>query len=220
MASPKGANVTNTREAFNRIYRSGGWPGGKDDGTASGHGSTLKNTTEARSFLAEVIRDFGVRSIFDAPCGDYHWMQVLREEVSFDYFGGDIADVIIQGLNEKYANNRTIFTYHDITTHPFMQADLWLCRDCLFHLPTALALAALQNFKRSRVPYAVITTHELDQNRELPAAGNFRPVDLTIAPFNLPRPILSCREADDGRAPRYLGFWTRDQVLAAKFRVD
>ena len=51
------------------------------------------------------------------------------------------------------------FLAFDIAADVFPDADLWFCRDCLFHLPTPAALAALRGFARSRIGFVMTTTH-------------------------------------------------------------
>src|SRR5579859_3324001 len=66
-----------TRSAvFTAIYRLNYWNEGKPAETSiSGPGSNLDATTRARDALLQVIAEFGVRSLLDAPCGDLFWMR-------------------------------------------------------------------------------------------------------------------------------------------------
>ncbi len=100
----------------------------------SGPGSTLAYTQNLRPELARFVRESGVNSLFDAPCGDFHWMAEVEFPLNFDYFGGDVAPSLIDDLRVKQARPGRRFAVFDIVHDPFPPADLWLCRDCLFHL--------------------------------------------------------------------------------------
>ena len=61
--------------------------------SVSGDGSTLAYTHNLRHELAKFLRSFRVVSMFDAPCGDFNWMQAVDFPTGFAYLGGDIAAV-------------------------------------------------------------------------------------------------------------------------------
>jgi hypothetical protein len=50
-----------------------------------------------------------------------------------EYMGGDIVEKLIQQNQSKYGDPHTRFITIDIVKDLLPQADLWLCRDCLFH---------------------------------------------------------------------------------------
>ncbi len=60
------------RAAFRRIYTRNAW-GSK--GSVSGSGSESEFTASLRVTLPDLLRELGVRSVLDAPCGDFNWMQ-------------------------------------------------------------------------------------------------------------------------------------------------
>src|SRR5262249_3554443 len=75
--------------------------GGKGE-TVSGPGSTLEYTKQYRVDLIALIREFGFRSFFDAPCGDFNWMShVVSELTTIDYTGGDIVKGLVERNREK-----------------------------------------------------------------------------------------------------------------------
>ncbi len=184
----------------------------------SGDGSTLGYTHNLRHELAKFLAKFRVVSMFDAPCGDFNWMKAVEFPQGFQYAGGDIVPTLIDGLRERYAAPERRFVTFDVAADAFPDADMWFCRDCLFHLPNAAALAALRGFARSRIGFAMITTHlnvtDFDNADIKP--GGFRLIDLHKPPYNLPRDVLY-------RIPDYvfpypqreLCVWSRAQVAAA-----
>src|SRR5436305_7218060 len=64
-----------SREKFEAIYRERIWadaaPTVFSSSSGSGHGSTEQSTRVLRTELSCFIREEGVSSLFDAPCGDY-----------------------------------------------------------------------------------------------------------------------------------------------------
>jgi SAM-dependent methyltransferase len=184
----------------------------------SGDGSTLAYTYNLRRELSKFIRAFRVTSMFDAPCGDFNWMQAVDFPPGFDYLGGDIVASLIEKNRARHGREGRRFVRFDISADPFPDADLWFCRDCLFHLPNASVLAALEGFARSRIGFMMATTH-LNvtgfDNTDI-APGGFRLIDLHKPPYRLPREVFY-------RIPDYvfpypqreLAVWSRAQVRAA-----
>jgi hypothetical protein len=200
---------------FKRIVDVNHW--GNDE-SLSGDGSTLGYTYNLRHELARYVAASGIKSMFDAPCGDYNWMRAVEFPAAFSYIGGDIVLSLIEANRSRYEGDGRHFRAFDITVDPFPDVDLWFCRDCLFHLPTEAILAALRNFCRSRCRYLMTTTHlnvTNFKNCDI-EAGGFRLLDLYIAPYRLPREVLY-------RIPDYvfpypqreLCVWSRGQVSAA-----
>jgi hypothetical protein len=57
------------------IYLNNSWA---DAESVSGRGSTMARTALIRSELPSLLASVGAQSLFDAPCGDFNWMQRLR----------------------------------------------------------------------------------------------------------------------------------------------
>jgi len=62
-------------QVFDRIIAENRW---RDPDSASGTGSNLKQTETLRRELPATLSRLGVRTLLDAPCGDFHWMQHLE----------------------------------------------------------------------------------------------------------------------------------------------
>lgn len=60
---------------FTAIYRTNRW--GSEE-TRSGTGSERARTRRVAAELGRLIRDLGIRSVLDIPCGDFNWMQDVR----------------------------------------------------------------------------------------------------------------------------------------------
>ena len=173
-------------------------------------------TRVVRAELPGLIESLGVETLLDAPCGDYYWMRSLNLKLK-RYVGADIVPALVRANQENYASDIVLFRNLDITRDELPPSDLILCRDCLVHLPLQAALDALHNFKRSGSRYLLTTTYPnlLNTNKQLIITGNWRPIDLTLAPFSLPAPTLiineQCTEADDFKE-KSLGLWDLSQL--------
>jgi hypothetical protein len=203
------------KDVFEGIMALNRWNGGE---SVSGPGSTLSYTVNLRSELERFVREFGIARLFDAPCGDFHWMKQVPFPDGLHYLGGDVAPSLIARLNKDFESPRRRFVEFDIVEDRFPEADLWFCRDCLFHLSEANVLKALSNFCRSKIRFAMITTHLNTTgfaNSDIPD-GEFRLIDLFAPPYNLPREI-EFRIADYifPFPQRELCVWTRDAIAAA-----
>ncbi len=201
------------RAAFTQIFEENVW--GSTE-SKSGVGSELAATARYRQGLKQVIAQYEIRSLFDAPCGDLRWMPELLRELTLDYQGGDISEAVVNAARARAPLlNLGLF---DITRDEFPAVDVWHCRDCLFHLPFAAIHAAFDNVARSRVRYVLLTTHRarwLHQNLDLNGIG-FRMLDLERAPFHLPRPLVYIPDYRMGREfPRYVGLWPREAIARA-----
>lgn len=182
-------------------------PGINRERSISGFGSTLDATCLIRPALERFLGDLQIRTIFDAPCGDYNWMR----HVAFagTYIGGDIVRSVVASLNEEFRGSPQ-FVNFDITKDQFPEADAWLCRACMQHLSDAEIIQALDNFRRSRVKIALLSNSRLASNYDIKSGGS-RMVDLTKAPFDLPRPRWTLPDNPCGES-RHVGVWYREDL--------
>lgn len=217
-AFPSWANAGGADRAaiFDRIYRTNFW-GSRE--SRSGLGSEAGFTAAYRDRLRACLADLGARRVFDAPCGDLNWIAGLARDPGIDYLGGDISESLVADLRERYPDLAT--RVFDICTDPFPTADVWHCRDCLFHLPFADIRKALDNFARSAIPWAVLTTHRALLHRNLDVtAGGFRYLDLERAPIALPPAERYLKDYRVGRDfPRFVGLWRRETIAGALDRT-
>ena len=199
-------------QIFTTIYKYKLW--GSEE-SISGPGSSLKYTENLRRELPKIIKDYSIKSIFDAPCGDFYWMKHVLRDVEVDYVGGDIVRPLVSSLNAKNKNDRTSFIHVDIIKDEYPDADLMICRDCLPHLSFQEAKQVLQNFMASDIQFLLTTTHphiEGPANVDI-AAGGFRLIDLFSSPYCFPASPLA--RFDDWIPPhpkRQMCLWNREQV--------
>ena len=206
-AVPPLPDAAASRSKFDEIATGNLWGSSE---SLSGAGSEVARTAQYRELLVRLVRDRGFRSMFDAPCGDLNWMHLARDKMDVEYIGGDISPALIAMNRERFPDLK--FIEFDITRDPFPAADVWHCRDCLFHRSYRDVGLALRNFARSDIPYALITNHRgLIRNVDI-ETGGWRYIDLRRAPFNLPPPEAMLDDYAAGDLPRYVGLWTREQI--------
>ena len=206
------AGSADPKAAFTTIYRMNFW-GSRE--SVSGNGSTLASTEVFRAEFAALLGALGIRSILDAPCGDFNWMRLVPLPPGTRYTGADIVDEIIAQCRARHAGPEREFVVLDLIRDDHPPADLWLCRDALIHLSNADIFRALDRFVRSGTQYCLITTQpDVARNRDIPT-GLMRPVNLLAPPFALPPPRRALADRPAGEKPRLLGLWTREEVAAA-----
>jgi SAM-dependent methyltransferase len=197
-----------TQAIFTRIYRKNSWGNAE---SVSGDGSDLNQTLVVRRELPALLAEFEITSILDVPCGDYHWMKEVDIGLR-SYVGGDIVPELIEANQCKYGSATRRFAVLDITLAELPRMDAILCRDCLVHLPLDSAVDALGNCVRSGARYLLTTTYPglVKRNKQLFITGNWRPLDLRLPPFSLPKPIRlineECTEKCDYKE-KSLGLW-------------
>lgn len=196
---------------FTQIYQTNLWSG-KD--SLSGQGSGADQTAEISARLPALLRKYRVRTLLDLPCGDFNWMNRLDLDLDM-YIGGDIVEEVIEKNQLSFANDRRRFLCLDITSQTLPAAGLVFCRDCLVHLSYEDIFKALANIEQSGIPYLLTTTFTRFNNNHDIVTGDWRPLNLRHAPFNLPAPLEiideKCSEGNGAFSDKSLGLWkTRD----------
>lgn len=210
-----------SKEIFEYHYKHRSWMDGSNLESVSGPGSTIEYTRSFRRDLEKVIQKYEFESLFDAPCGDFNWMSLVIKGLSISYIGGDIVEDLININRNKFRNRNIEFIVFDITSDGFPKADLWLCRDCLFHLSYQNIFRALRMFMVSEVNYCLITTQLNENINEDIIDGEFRRLNLMLSPFSFPQPRALLRDFPDGHDERYVGLWSKcDLRVAAKSWPD
>lgn len=180
------------RDIFTTVYEQNEW--GSEE-SRSGAGSTRERGSHFRAELLEILSHFGIRSIVDAPCGDFNWMRDVV--VEHDYTGVDIVDELIVTNRERHGAANRRFLCGDLTRDSLPKADLILCRDCLVHFSYADIRAAIANFQRSGSKYLLTTTFTKAVNIDI-RTGGWRPLNLQAEPFAFPEPVAVIDEIPAG----------------------
>ena len=206
----RGGHTFDLPDTFRLIYETNHWGAAQK----SGAGAALEQTQTLLDGLAALIRELRVSTILDVPCGDLAWIRHLNV-AGLSYVGGDIVPEVIATNRAQFAGSRT-FRVLDLTRDELPAADLLLCRDCLVHLSYADARAALANVSRSAITYFLSTTFpDCAENEEI-VTGDWRTINLELAPFSLPTPMRliceKCSEGDGRFSDKSLGLWRVDQL--------
>ena len=198
--------IKSPEKIFSDAFRTNKWG---DAESISGPGSNLNATEAIRKAIPELIEDLGVHSVLDIPCGDFNWM--IRLDLEVDYTGADIVDEIIQENLRRYFRPNRSFIKLDILKDSLPKADLLLCRDCLVHFSFAHIFQSLRHIMSSGCKYLLTTTFINRKNNIDIPTGTWRPINLQLSPFNLPRPMRLIDErymGDEGTyADKHLGLW-------------
>jgi len=198
-------------EIFTEIYRTKKW-GGLD--SFSGPGASLAQTAVIREQLPRLVKELGVRTLLDIPCGDLYWMKEVKLELDL-YIGADIVGELIAANIQTFsgaADRHREFLKLDMTNDALPQVDLILCRDGLVHLPFNEIFRAVEKIKSSHSKYLLMTTF-IGAAREavdIPT-GRWRPLNFQRPPFNFPEALKiiveGCTENDGLYPDKSLALW-------------
>lgn len=195
---------TATEQIFTNIYTENIW---QDAESISGAGSNLIQTKVLRERLPGLIKELGVESMLDIPCGDFNWLSQTRLEVP-SYVGADIVEKLVAANQARYRRaepSRSIsFIKMNLLTEPLPRHDLILCRDCLVHFSNADVAQALRQIKHSGSTYLLTTTFPPPRSNDKDIkTGEWRALNLEAAPFHLPKPLLTILEGATERKGRF-----------------
>lgn len=193
---------------FVKIYEQNDFQGTE---SRSGGGSTLYQTRIIRQALPTLFRELGVKNVLDVPCGDWNWMKYVELD-GIEYTGGDVVDAIVQQNKLKHEAANVHFECLNIITGPLPKSDLILCRDCLVHLSFSDGLAALRKFRESGAKWLLTTTFiDPQSNEDLFEGEIWRPLNLELAPYNMPKPQNcineGCTEGEGLFGDKCLALW-------------
>jgi SAM-dependent methyltransferase len=180
---------------FTRIYDQNLWGSNQ---SKSGPGSSPDGSREVALNLPRVWSQYGIRSLVDAPCGDFAWMQHIVGALG-SYVGADIVPAAVAANQERFGRPGVRFVCADLTRDALPRADAILCRDCFQHLPTRMIQAALRNFSMSGARWLLLTHNEDVRAYSDAPIGSYRPINFRLAPFNFPAPLDAIDEDDKGR---------------------
>jgi 2-polyprenyl-3-methyl-5-hydroxy-6-metoxy-1,4-benzoquinol methylase len=203
--------LKSNKTIFEDIFEKGGW---QNNESVSGSGSTLQNTRRIIQLLPDIFQEYNIKSVLDIPCGDFNWMRQVSME-NIKYTGCDIVEKIVVNNNQKHLSPQRSFYTADITRDELPCVDLIFCRDCLVHFSNRDVLKALTNILKSRSRFLLTTTFPEHQNQNI-VTGNWRPLNLQSAPFNLPQPLKiffeGCDEVNGQYSDKALALWDNDTL--------
>ena len=196
-----------TEQVFTDIYNKNACHG-KD--SVSGLGSDAHQTRIITKELSVVFRDYDITTVLDIPCGDFHWMKTV-DLTNIDYTGADIVYDLIEKNSKQYSRTGLRFQKLDLIKDRLPEVDLVFCRDCLVHLSYNDIFQVFDNLCTSMSKYFLTTIFtQRTKNRDI-ATGQWRTLNLELAPFNLPSPLIiineGCTEGAGAYSDKALGLW-------------
>lgn len=201
----------NRKEVFNDIYYRNRWG---DRESISGRGSNLQQTSVIIKKIPVLLEKLNVKTILDAPCGDFYWLKEAQLNIN-KYIGCDIVADLITDNQRRYANEAREFINLDLATDPLPQVDLIFCRDCLVHLSFKDAIAVIKNFKKSNSTYLLTTIYPgIPENKDI-VTGDWRAIDLQLPPYKFPDMLEIIDEETTERKDypqKSLGLWKLSDI--------
>jgi SAM-dependent methyltransferase len=197
----------NAKQVFTNIFKRNWW---NNNESRSGWGAELNRTVSIRAALPDFAQRHSVRSLLDAPCGDFHWMRHVQWPSGFRYVGADIVRDLIAENRLRYSDVE--FMELDVLQDPFPAVDAWLARDLMIHFPDEAVTAALNQFRKSSMRFLLATTYPNARQNNNIKFGQVRHINLCAAPFGLPPPLEILSEDDDPVTGRVIGVWRRSDI--------
>ena len=199
---------------FGRIYADNAWQGSE---LVSGRGSDLDQTASLRANLPAALSSLSIGTLLDVPCGDFNWMRhVVESFPSLTYLGGDIVPDLVARNQSLHATDRVAFDVLDLATSTLPPADMLFCRDCLVHLSFDVIGSVIENIRRSPMKYVALTTFTGRTENIAICTGEWRPLNLELAPFCFPKPLAllneGCTEENGTLADKCIGIWSIEDI--------
>ncbi len=205
-------NRLGLKNKFSEVYARNIFGGSE---SRSGAGSDLVQTEIIRHAIPRVLREYGIHSMLDAPCGDWFWMRKVDLGIE-RYVGTDIVHALIERNKAQFGREGVSFTCLDLSKDKLPRVDLIFSRDCLVHLSFGDALRILNNFKASGAKYLLTTTFPGRSSNADLGGGFWRPLNMELAPFNFPSPVElineGCTEGDNLFTDKSLGLWRLEDI--------
>jgi 2-polyprenyl-3-methyl-5-hydroxy-6-metoxy-1,4-benzoquinol methylase len=181
----------------------------------SGRGSDSDQTAQLKLELPLMLKELGVKTLLDLPCGDLNWMKDV-DLGSISYTGADIVPQLIADLTTRFRESGKDFICLDATRQNPGKYDAIFCRDMLVHLSHKDIIRTLKMFKGSGSRY-LLTTHFTDQRpfEDLKKLG-WRPINFTLEPFSFPSPLKllneRCTEAGSAFLDKSIAVWRLEDL--------
>ena len=196
-----------TNNVFENIFKNRSWRG-RD--SISGRGSDLDQAEHIIEEIPVLLKEMGISTILDIPCGDFNWMKEVDLK-GIKYIGADIVGEIIENNKNKYEKENISFQRLDLTEDMLPQVDLILIRDCLVHMSYEDLFKSLKNVCNSMSTYLLTTSFTNRQSNKDIITGEWRPLNLQTAPFSFPEPIRiineKCTQGKLSYTDKSLGLW-------------
>lgn len=174
------------QEVFTEIYSKKLW-GANENGVGwSGAGSDFGSTPVYRKFLQDFLKTYAIKSVVDVGCGDWEFSRYIDWQ-GIEYLGVDVVESVLIKDKILFGTATIHFRKMDVLQDELPKADLLICKDVLQHLTNEDILQIIPQL--SRYKYCLITNdvhaETGSSNNPTITRGDYRPIDLTKAPFNV-----------------------------------
>jgi hypothetical protein len=212
------------KKIFEQTAADNAWGDGE---SLSGPGSNVIQTAIIREVIPQLLKKYEVTKMLDAPCGDFFWMNLIKDNLSQvlqSYIGGDIVPQLIEKNNILHGDDVFSFLELDITKDQLPKVDLVFTRDCFLHLSYANIYKTLKNYKKSGAEYLLVSTYTKNRkNRDVYNVSiNGRAINLQSFPFFFSKPLElineGCTEGNSEYADKSLGLWRLKSLSLLFFR--
>ena len=181
------ANLTNFNAA--KLWMNGKLQNANNVESLSGPGSYIENTQETINLINYTIEKYNIKSILDLGCGDWNWFKYINI-YDISYNGWDCDDIMIKSNKEKYGKNNINFEVRDIVLEEYMNVDLIICRDVLFHIDKSIAEKMLYKIKNKCKYFITTSYNDVTKNTNIKEYCNiknwgFYNINLNLMPFNM-----------------------------------
>lgn len=200
----KGPDEESAKDTFTSYYETNFW----NAESRSGGGSTTAQTDRVRQIIEKVVSQYRVERLVDIPCGDYFWMRNV-DLGKIQYVGFDLVEEMVATNQRAFGSAQVSFQVGDLMADPLPDCDLILCRDALVHFSYDGIWSSLTTIAASSAEYLLTTTFPATKENWDIKTGQWRPLNLFIAPFNLLSPIEVFGEESTEQSGAY-----RDKALA------
>lgn len=198
-------------ERFQYIFDKNVW---SNNESRSGDGSTAAATEAIRRDLPNLLAEVEARTLLDAPCGDFQWLSEV--ELGVQYIGADIVEGLVNRNQQRYGRADRRFLQLDLTRDALPASDVVLCRDCLVHLSYSNVQRVLGQIVESGTKWLLTTSFlEVEENTDI-ADGDWRPLNLRVAPFHFGMPervlVEKCEEGGGAYRDKALCLWRTTDI--------
>ncbi|KAL3896352.1 MAG: hypothetical protein SGCHY_004125 [Lobulomycetales sp.] len=191
---------TTAQGAFEKIYQTKAWGDGE---SLSGVGSYVKYTTNVRKMVSHVIRKYGIKSLLDAPCGDFNWQPMIKDLRNINYTGVDIVPYLISRHSRKYLGiDGFRFSHWNMAEDilPKGRFDIIMTRDMIQHNSLEDGLKIIRNIEQSGAKYLLTNFHDNQVGNTNVPPGGYYPINVMLPPFSFPEPIVYVLEGSPDSA--------------------
>jgi hypothetical protein len=195
----------------------------------SGPGSNLIQTRLIRKAIPELLKKYSIKTLLDAPCGDFYWMKDIIDKITATsfYTGADIVEQLVEVNKKNYGSEKVKFIHLNLIKDPTPSVDLIFTRDCFIHLSFANICKILKNYKRSGSAYLLLSTYTKQERVNVDVDHFFidgRALNMRNFPFFFPEPLLvineGCTEGNGNYTDKSLALWKLKEINLSKILVN